>query len=300
MRLHRGGRCVRWKSLVVAGLVGLILSGCKAFTTASLRPLPFRERFGNPWAAQANARREAQPQAARHVSLKMAQGKEFGRQILADGDIVLRLGRSCRIHFLDVSRVLAGAGDSPFSHVGLVCREGDRVWVYDIESPGVRKIPFESWRVDVYQEVFAVKRLRPEFRDRIPEILAYCDALYHAKVRFDYSFKLNDDAYYCTEMISKAFASAGLYLSEPVPLRCLPNYPRYRCLATVLQVVTRIRVTEPAYVPGNSSYGLYASPLLETVYESPEATNPKRSRQCPPRCATANGGCPSATHLISE
>ena len=144
--------------------------------------------------------------------------------------------------------------------------------------------------LDVCEGVFAVKRLRPEFRDRIPQALAYCEGVYQARVPFDRAFTLDDDALYCVEMVEKAYESAGLALSDPVPLCCLPNYACHRSLAFLLQKTTGLRVEEPTYVPGNARYGLYASPLLETVYESPEAANPKWSHHKPPRCAPAHSG----------
>jgi len=280
------GRCGKW--LVLVAVTGLFLSGCRqSLTKPSLRLLPLGERCGNPWGPEANSRREANPAAHEPASPQIAEWVAFGRQLLLPGDIVLRLGHTRLIPALDLSRVLSHATDSPFSHVGIVSVEADRVFVYDVERTGVHKIPFEHWMLDVYQGVFAVKRLQEPYRDRIPLALAYCEEVYRAQVPFDASFKLSDDALYCSEMVQKAFAAAGLDLCQPVPLCCLPNFERYRMLAAVLEKVTKISLQEPVYVPGNDRYGLYASPLLETVYASPETANPNRSRQQPPRCFMA-------------
>ena len=85
---------------------------------------------------------------------------------------------------------------------------------------------------------------------------------------FDPALRLDDARLYCTEMIEKAFRCAGLALTDPVPIRCEPNYRRYALLRPLAERFLGIRVDEPAFAPGNCYFGTFSSPYLETVYDA--------------------------------
>ena len=82
-------------------------------------------------------------------------------------------------------------------------------------------------------------------------------------------------------MIEKAYRSAGLPLSEPLPIRSLPKYHRHRLLGVLIEGLTAIRLDTPVFVPGNEHYGTYASPFLETVYVTAEAASVAEDREAP-------------------
>ena len=65
----------------------------------------------------------------------MARWDRWGRQVLRDGDIVFRLGdaRVGRGYF-PMSRFLAAASNSKFSHTGIVAIEEEGPVVYDIHT----------------------------------------------------------------------------------------------------------------------------------------------------------------------
>jgi hypothetical protein len=85
-------------------------------------------------------------------------------------------------------------------------------------------------------------------------------------------------------MTEKAFRSQGLVLSQPVPIgnwEHLTSYPltTLTLLSASKQVLDRpFSLDQPVFLPGNERQGLWASPLLETVY----ATEPKRDRKTAP------------------
>ena len=83
-------------------------------------------------------------------------------------------------------------------------------------------------------------------------------------------------------MIEKAYRSAGLVLSDPIRIDCLPNYRRFRILQPLVQAVTPIRVTNSIFALGNCYYGTFGSPLLETVYE--QTPDRRWDRRKPPIC----------------
>src|SRR5262249_54087755 len=153
-----------------------------------------------------------------------------------------------------------------FSHVGIACWDEGRLWVYDVENGGARKVPFEVWMLDVTDCLFAIKRVCEPLRDRVPQVLCFCESAYNSHVPFDLAFGLDDDAFYCSELVEKAYRSAGVLLSEPVPLCCFPYYHRYCYLRPAARVLVGIDVKVPVYAPGNAAFGVYSSPVLELVY----------------------------------
>ncbi len=85
---------------------------------------------------------------------------------------------------------------------------------------------------------------------------------------------MDDSKLYCLELTEKAFRSQGLALSEPVRIgdwEDLVHYPLTAFALTRLSALTLdqpITLDQPVYVPGNDHSGVWASPLLETVYSS--------------------------------
>ena len=114
-----------------------------------------------------------------------------------------------------LSRFIARATGSPFSHTGIVAIEDGSPVVYDCSSAGVQRQPFEVWMLDSLGPL-GVKRLKPEHRERIAGVIGYCRAAFERQVPFDTGFRMDDDSFYCLELTEKAFRSQGLALSEPV------------------------------------------------------------------------------------
>jgi hypothetical protein len=152
--------------------------------------------------------------------------------------------------------------------------------VYDCASAGVQRQPFEVWMLDCIGAL-GVKRLKPEYRHRIPGVIGYCRSKFEQQVPFDYEFRLDDAALYCVELTEKAFRSQGLVLSQPVRIGDWDHLERYPLTALATPYVTGlmlehpISLEQPVYVPGNERQGVWASSLLETVF-GPE---PKPERE---------------------
>jgi hypothetical protein len=116
-----------------------------------------------------------------------------------------------------------------------------------------------------------VKRLKPEYRSRIPGVINDCRKKFEQQVPFDYEFRLDDAALYCVELTEKAFRSQGLVLSEPVKIGDWEHLDRYPLTAIAapylsgLMLKHPITLEQPVYLPGNEHQGIWASALLETV-----------------------------------
>jgi hypothetical protein len=190
-----------------------------------------------------------------------------------------------------LSRFIAGATGSPFSHTGIVAVEEGAAVVYDCTSIGVRRQPLEVWMLDCVGS-WGVKRLKPAYRGHIANVLGYCREKFEQQVPFDYSFRLDDTALYCLELTEKAFRSQGLALSRPVRIGDWENLTRYPLTTfavlygTGLVLDQPITLEQPVYLPGNERQGMWGSPLLETVFFARE---PNRGPAAAPGRAEGRG-----------
>ena len=195
--------------------------------------VPPEWRGRNPWGPEAYVARAEGKLRPVFYTQTMAEWAEFGRKHIQDGDILFRYGKSYKPYEIFTSRVIAGIEDDRFSHNGIAHWEGDALYVYDAEPApqGIRKVPFEFWVLDDADESLVIKRPRPEFRDAIPQAIAYCEDVWRRQVPFDPDLTGDENKLYCTEMIERAYRSAGIVLSEPVPIRCMPHYKRWLAVA---------------------------------------------------------------------
>jgi hypothetical protein len=211
------------------------------------------------------------------MSPAMERWDRWGRAVLRDGDIVFRMGDTRILGGLfPFSQFLADASGSRYSHAGIVAIEDGAPVVYDTTKVGVRRQPFPIWTLDNFGSI-GVKRLKAPRQQSIPGVLAFCRKAFAEQVPFDDHFDLDDTALYCLELTEKAFRSQGLALSEPVRLGDMENASRYPiCFVLFLSfsplfLERPFTLEQPVYMPGNGRHGVWASPLLETVY--PPATD---------------------------
>ncbi len=226
---------------------------------------------GNYWGPAATRARMAGNLPPLPSNPGMARWHEWGRDVLRQGDIIFRLGDARVVRgMVPLSRFIARATGSPFSHTGIVAIEDGSPVVYDCSSAGIQRQPFEIWMLDSLGPL-GVKRLKLEHRARIAGVIGYCRIAYERQVPFDHGFRMEDDSLYCLELTEKAFRSQGLALSEPVRIgdwEYLASFPLTALLIPPVSglVLDRpITLEQPVYVPGNERNGVWASPLLETV-----------------------------------
>jgi hypothetical protein len=260
--LHR----IRLPILLCVAATYSLLPGC-AHRHSAMASVPRAWRDANPWGPEgleARAKGELKP---RFYTDQMAEWAAFARGNLQDGDILFRYGYSRCVSDFFENIVVTGTSDTSFTHNGIVFHQGEEVWVYDVEPDpqGVRKIPFEFWMLDTIPGRFAVMRLKEPYRATIPQALTYCEEAWRRQPPFDKGLRLDDDRLYCSEMIEKAFRSAGLALSEPITMPCLPRYEHYRPLRPLVERFTELSFEEPQFNLGNEHFGTYGSPYLELV-----------------------------------
>jgi hypothetical protein len=239
-----------------------------AEATDWMKPPAWTGNFWGPAATRARASGQLAPLPS---NPELTRWHRWGREVLHQGDIVFRLGDARVLRgMVPLSRFIARATGSPFSHTGIVVIEDGSPVIYDCSYAGIQRQPFEIWMLDSVGAL-GVKRLRSEHRERIAGVIDYCRAAFERQVPFDYGFRMEDDSLYCLELTEKAFRSQGLALSEPVRIGDWEYLASFPLTALLIRPITGFVLDRPitleqrVYVPGNERHGVWASPLLETV-----------------------------------
>lgn len=277
-----GRRRATLRQMVVLGALALLAgAGCRGAgeTTDTMIPRGWR---GNPWGPQANAARARGELPIIPNNPDMAVWDEWGRRNLRDGDILFRMGDAKACGFFSFSRVSAGIADSHFSHTGIVAIEAEGPVVYDTTTTGPQRQPFPIWVLDT-RGGFAVKRPKAEYQGHTRAAVAFCRDVYQRQVPFDFSMKMGDDQLYCIELTERAYETSGLALSRPIRLDQLPRYAEYPWTVRLLKLASSMVPNQQAYIIGNEGVGIWASPALELVYETPLTLPPGVVTNAPPQ-----------------
>lgn len=193
---------------------------------------------------------------------------QFAEERLQDGDVLFRLGRARTHLIMNFSKVTAIATRSRYSHTAVFRWHDGVPEVIDITDSGLRIQQFAVWMREVDENAFAVRRLKPMYRDRIPQVLAFLDAQSDLRPEFDFKFEPDNGRYYCNELTETAFRSAGLPLSEAIPGTELPGAADVPIWTWLIKTVGGVELSTPMYVAGNETYGMFGSDKLEPVYST--------------------------------
>lgn len=226
---------------------------------------------GNYWGPQATKARQEGRLPAIAMTPHMKRWDEWGRKHLHTGDILFRMGDARLLHgYFPMSRFLANASGSKFSHTAIVSIEKEGPVVYDTTRTSVARQPFAVWMLDNVGN-FGVKRLRPAYRSAIPRVIEYCHKVFTEQAPFDYELNLDDKALYCVEMTEKAFRHAGLKLSDPIKLGDMERATEFPLPIMGIATASRYVLNDPltlekeVFFPGNERHGIWSSPKLEVV-----------------------------------
>jgi hypothetical protein len=226
---------------------------------------------GNFWGPEATKARHEGTIPPIVATQHMAQWDRWGRKVLREGDIVFRLGdaRVMRGYF-PMSRFLARASNSNFSHSGIVAIEEEGPVVYDTTRTSVQRQPFCVWILDNIGSI-GVKRLRPEYQKAIPKVVAFCRKVFKDQVPFDFQLSEDDSALYCIEMTEKAFRSANIELSQPIRLGDMERASEFPLQMFGIRFASKYALDRPlsfdqrVFFPGNENHGIWSAKQLMTV-----------------------------------
>jgi hypothetical protein len=116
-----------------------------------------------------------------------------------------------------------------------------------------------------------VKRLKPAYRDKIPQVLSYVRDVFLQQKPFDFVLGIDDSALYCVEMTEKAFRSAGIKLSDPIRLGDMERASEYPVCMFGLRAASKYVLDKPltfddlVFFPGNERHGIWSARQLMTV-----------------------------------
>ncbi|WP_165067294.1 YiiX/YebB-like N1pC/P60 family cysteine hydrolase [Paludisphaera rhizosphaerae] len=226
---------------------------------------------GNYWGPAATEARKDGRLPKITLTPQMQRWDEWGRKNLRSGDIVFRLG-DARVAkgWFPMSRFLANASNSKFSHTGVVSVEDGEPFVYDTTRTSVARQPFCVWILDNVGH-FGVKRLKPEYRSQIPQVVDYVHDVFEKQVPFDYELGLDDKALYCIELTEKAFRHAGLKLSDPIRLGDMERAAEFPVQMIGIAQASQFALKSPltfeqeVFFPGNERHGIWSSDKLQVV-----------------------------------
>lgn len=167
-----------------------------------------------------------------------------------------------------------------FTHVGMVwISSPDNIKVIEATEPAVTITPLASYLnpENKCMPHSVIGRLKKPYQTLIPQAIHF--ALQKVGKGYDYSFDINNDQYYCSELIYQVFKEANH--GQPIfPLTAMTfkskqtgQFPTY--WVTHFQ---QLNIPIPEGQPGNNPEDLSQSELIDLVYDyaTPSAiTSPK-------------------------
>ena len=186
-------------------------------------------------------------------------------QVLQEGDINFRLSDARVLNNkISFSKLIADLCESDFSHAALIYKITDEgVIVADVSVLGIERKFLRDWYIDETKNV-VVKRLKPQYQQYKPKVLAELYRLIQEDVLYDEHFIQGNDKYYCTEVVDHCFRLAGLPLADAIRIKDLPAFNLIHSFASL---IAQVNVNDKVIVAGNESIGLFSSPFLETVID---------------------------------
>jgi len=185
--------------------------------------------------------------------------------VVKEGDVLFRFSSTPLAGgLLDFSKSVAEATESDLSHAALVYRVGpEGIVVVDVSPVGISRRYLSDWYHDGTYNV-VVRRLRPEYRHLVPQVLAEAEKLVERDVLYDKKFVPDDDRFYCTEMVDHCFRVTGHPLAERIRIK---DFPKKGVAMYIVCAVGGINMDNEVVVAGNERIGLFSSPMLETVLD---------------------------------
>lgn len=180
-----------------------------------------------------------------------------------------------------IETVTSGWEGAHLSHVGLVTGQVEGVYVViEAASAGVRTVPLEHFLQRSLDRAgrpkVLVGRLKPAFRPLIPGAIRQAQSL--TGKPYDKVFDVDNDAYYCSELVYCAFRAAnnGTPLFELQPMTFIDPATN-ATFGAWAEYFRQLGVPVPEGRPGLNPGGLSRAPVLTIVhaYGSPTGWTPR-------------------------
>lgn len=209
------------------------------------------------------------------------QWNAWGSEHLQDGDLIFTMGESRVVMgLINFSKFSSEIAASRFSHVGLIAIEDGKPYVYDTVSGGPRRKELGWYVTHGKIERVAFKRPQQQLARHGADAVQFCRWVHKEHVPFDEQFRLDDDRYYCAELVDLAYRRSGLPLCQPVAINDLPKFDEFsRSTVWLVETFTSISADQRVIFPGNEKLGIWSSPALQVLVNerSPYDGPPKNS-----------------------
>lgn len=184
-------------------------------------------------------------------------GHDFSK--LQDGDIIFQTSNSGQ------SKAVQLATHSKFSHVGMIYKKGEKIYVLEAVQP-VKITPIKDWISHGDDNYFLVKRLKDTsvLNAAIKEKMKNLGKSFIGK-DYDLHFEWTDDKMYCSELVWKLYnRGTGIKLS---PLKKMSSFDLSSPVVKKIMAQrygTNIPYDQSVVAPSD----IAESSLLETVMEN--------------------------------
>lgn len=195
-----------------------------------------------------------------------AEGSDYKWQ---EGDILFQDG-DCGDFCEAIRKVTAGYEGRDFSHNGILIKENRQWYVLEAVSAGVSKTPIDDFLNRHHDEEgnprIIVGRLKSQFKHLIPDALEHASSLIGKP--YDAYFDLENDAYYCSELIhlslQKANSDTPVFQIYPMTFKDPDTLEPFGIWVAYFE---NLEIDIPENEPGLNPGGMSTDPAIDIVYD---------------------------------
>jgi len=164
-----------------------------------------------------------------------------------------------------IELVTPGYKDANFSHIGLVVLDNDTFKVLEAIPPKVvltdmKSFFNRSYDTDGKSKIIA-GRLKDEFQHTIKDAIIYAKS--KIEIKYDEVFLINNNSYYCSELIFEAFEKDSIFKLKPMTFL----HPKTNDTLTVWKdYYSKLGVKIPQNEPGINPGIMSLSNKIEMIY----------------------------------
>ncbi|TZG00393.1 hypothetical protein FW781_08295 (plasmid) [Chryseobacterium panacisoli] len=150
-----------------------------------------------------------------------------------------------------------------FDHIGILEKDGNHMFVlHAAPKGGAQKQDLENFIKDQKEEgqEVIVYRLKPEYREIIPEAIKKANSMLGKPYNFNYV--LDDNSYYCSDFVERAFREEHIFKLEPMTFI---DPKTGKTNAFWEEFYTKKNMKVPEGEPGCNPNGLAGSDKLERI-----------------------------------